>query len=208
MYGTIFDPSTNGNKYFDVWTLGVWHSFCLSASNEENKLKLYFDKKLVLTDEQYSGIMSQAKENLKFNDERNKLNHEITDLNIWNVIKSDDFITIFATCQSAEKGNNLKWSATNFDQSLTDSIEENNVCVKREDKVMAFEGKLRFDETVRFCSKLGGKMAVAKNELKFKKLNSSIRILESCDEFYIGYSDRVHEGNRVDVNDILQLGSR
>ena len=162
-------------------------------------MKVYIDGKLVLTDENYSGFISQAKESIKFKDETMKLNYKVTDFNIWNDTKSENFLKSFSTCQTVEEGNILKWSSTNFDQYQT---EEDNICSNMEAiEVLAFEGQIDFDKTTKFCSKLGGKMAVARNETMLMKMKSSVKAIESCDEFYIGYSDRAHEGNWVDVND-------
>ena len=199
-YGAIFDPTTSGDKFFDIWSLGIWHSFCLIANTKI--LEVYVDGNLAVSDSSYSGFLKQSEKNIQIQDVTNLINYEITDWNIWKETKTYYFIQDFASCQTSEEGNVLKWSSVDSKSilAINDYSQADNLC-QNKFEILATDQKFDLENTVKFCQKLGGRVAVAKNEPSFNKMKQALEKFESCDEFYVGYSDKDKEGDWVDVND-------
>ena len=100
-YGAIFDPTNSGDKFFEIWTLEIWHSFCLIANTKI--LEVYVDGNLAVSDSSYSGFLKQSENNIQIQDVTNLINYEITDWNIWKETKTYDFIQDFASCRESSQ---------------------------------------------------------------------------------------------------------
>ena len=210
VYGHLFDSYGNhGDKYFDIWTMGVWNSFCITGNNGEQSLKVYVNGKIVVEDKDYSGFLRQASSNVDLMKNYHtfldgEIKSEITDVNIWNQEKPQSFIQSWSNCDKVEEGNIVKWSKSEF--MLSNVLEEDlphtdvDVC-KDHTQYIVSEYKRDFDETVKFCSIIGGKMAVASNETILHKMKSSVANFSECSNtFFVGFTDMDQEGSWKDVN--------
>ena len=60
---------------------------------------------------------------------------------------------------------------------------------------------LDLKETIRFCKKLGGNVAVAKDKASQDRMIAAVNDFPECKgQFFAGYSDRDQEGNWTDIN--------
>ena len=100
----------NGAQFFEIWTLGEWHSFCWVSSKSESYLKLYLDGKLVVDKKDFT--INPAPKNLKVLLPMTTMNGElfsvtntyITDLNIWDQIRNKTFLQQWSFCEEREEG--------------------------------------------------------------------------------------------------------
>ena len=61
VYGTLFHPSGNvGDQFFEVWTLGIWHSFCITTSKNRGFLNLYIDGREEVKISNYTGFLMNS----------------------------------------------------------------------------------------------------------------------------------------------------
>ena len=66
IYGTLFDSIGNhDDKYFDVWTMSVWNSFCITGSNNKKSLRVYVNGRIVLQYKDYPGYLRRTRDNIK-----------------------------------------------------------------------------------------------------------------------------------------------
>ena len=129
VYGVI---SVYGLEPFILWIPGVWQSLCLVSSQIERNLQFFVDGRLVLNvDNPKIRIVHKFHKNITGNirllvnpDIReetatNVHNTDITDIQIWNVKKTPQFIGKLSICQTNEEGNILKWSKSKIQTNLT-----------------------------------------------------------------------------------------
>ena len=85
----------------------------------------------------------------------------VTDVNIWSKVLSPDQIRSWSDCSSTEEGDFINWknSDIRYDGVTVQSIEKENICREKKFVYMAFENKLSFPETRKFCKTLDGEIA-------------------------------------------------
>ena len=127
--------------FFDAWSLGKWHSFCLTFNNVRNLALVYLDGTLIQNGTIFERFHSIENGNLRLFQDDEKVEEvsfdiqtEVTDLNIWNNSKSNSYIQNWNDCNILEVGDFLKWSNIEFMEDVT-SYEidlEANICAKPE----------------------------------------------------------------------------
>ena len=205
VYGTLFVvPGDSGDQLFQVWTLGIWHSFCILTSTTKGFLKLFIDGKIEV-EINYSGFLRNSASNITLlNDARGKkiARTDLTDVNIWRGIKETSFIEKWSECEIDKEGDFLKWSTSEI--NLVDVIVENNdepLKCRSENQIIVSQYVLELVKTIKFCKKLGGKVAVARDKSGLDRMIAAVNDYPECKgQFFAGYSDRDQEGNWTDIN--------
>ena len=205
VYG--FMISEKSGEFFDIWTLGEWHSLCWVSSKVENSQRLYLDGKLVVNLRNHT--MNPSPQNVQvllpyvMND---RISHttstEITDLNIWNRTKTQNNLLKWSKCEEREEGNLIKWSTIQMNTSLNiTDMDKGNICKSDSDIIVSDETKT-FNGTLSLCKKIGGKIMVANNLTTLGAMVYKVGLVDECkDGFFVGYSDEKEEGNWVNVVD-------
>ena len=206
VYGALFyNPDNIGDKLFDIWTPGIWHSFCTTASKSGGFLNFYIDGRQELEIGNYTGFLMNSGSNIVvLSDVLGKLDvkTDITDVNIWKGVKEENFMKKWSLCQSDEEGDYLKWSTSEMKLTNVKVIVDYEMLkCKSENKLIVSQYLLDLEETLDFCKKVGGKVAVAKDRTSLQEMINVVKNFPECQEqFFAGYSDRDQEGNWTDIN--------
>ena len=203
--------------YTDVWSLGEWHSVCISLNGSNNIAKIYLDGSMVFNttqfykkgDFKYGNITLFHKSDDSHQTDKSiqyQVQTEITEFNIWNKTMSTSFIESWSNCESTIGGNYLNWSSTknfNFPSYFEDL---DKICSKNKN-LFIHQELMNLAETKQFCAKMGGGMSVATDNQTLNDMivlfkNKDGSWLEECgDGFFIGYSDEKEEGSWVSIED-------
>ena len=121
----------------------------------------------------------------------------ISDLHIWGKVLSQDEIMQFDICDEYNPGDIIDWNHAKFkiygaiDQLDT---EFNNICPKKGSsklKYLSFHETLNFVDSVKFCDKIGGEIAVAEDLSSIQKMQRALGDVSSSSEcpnlMYTGY---------------------
>ena len=124
----------------------------------------------------------------------------LTDINIWDRIITHEERTNWSKCISDVSGNYLNWTNAEFDHSeQIKEIEVNKSLICKEQtssKFIAFNHSLEFEESMSFCSNIGGKFAVSKdnnhiNEIEKALMEVKEKVNPNCTTLiYSGYWKR------------------
>ena len=216
VYGVI---SVYGLEPFILWIPGVWQSLCLVSSQIERNLQFFVDGRLVLNvDNPKIRIVHNFHKNITGNirllvnpDIReetatNVHNTDITDIQIWNVKKTPQFIEKLSICQTNEEGNILKWSESKIQTNLTiyEEVKLKDICKKSSMKVISYGERMDFTNTRKLCKNLGGDIAIASSKSNLDQMLAASRTAaqksELCQSgFFTGYSDDKEEGKWTDI---------
>ena len=205
VYGTLFYvPDNIGDHFFEIWTPGVWHSFCTTASKSRGFMNLYIDGKQEIGIDNYTGFLMNSIHNIiLLHDELDvKIKSDITDVNIWKGVKDESFLQKWSVCESDEEGDYLKWSTSEMKLINVEVLVNNEILkCKSENKLIVSPYILNLEETIDFCRKIGGKVAVAKDRSSLEEMIHAVKDYPECQgQFLAGYSDRDQEGNWTDIN--------
>ena len=202
------------NDYTDIWSLKEWHSVCITFSGSNSLLQIYVDG-LFKTSHNFNKEEIRSENIYVFqggNNNKNPIAYqvqtEITDLNIWDSSMSKTFIEQWSKCElELREGNYLNWSGIHIDDNIQSySLEYHDICFQP-DHFIVHPQLMDFTETKNFCTKMGGSMAVARNNQTLNQMIALFRdvdgsSLEKCqDGFFIGYTDEKEEGSWVSIKD-------
>ena len=102
----------------------------------------------------------------------------VTDMNIWGHSFGTKEIQEWSDCFNVTPGDFLSWEKAKFKfhgDIQTIEINQDEVCLKKNsNKYMAFNEKMNFIETVKFCEKIGGEIAVAEDFNTLKIIQDSL----------------------------------
>ena len=114
----------------------------------------------------------------------------MSDVQIWKKEKSPDFIKKWSKCKISEEGDIFKWSSLS-----TENIEMQGVHLRDErvdfcpdkTKYLAYPVMKNFEQGQRWCSRIGGKTAVAQNANTVDEMKL-VGTLDRCPNgFFVGY---------------------
>ena len=93
-------------------------------------------------------------------------NTDITDIQIWNMKKTPEFIEKLSICQTNEEGNFLKWSESKILTNLTmyEGVKLEDICKNSSMKVISYGERMDFTNTRKLCKNLGGDIAIASSK--------------------------------------------
>ena len=187
-------------KIFELWKPDLWNKFCIIVDSLALKYRVYLNDKLIFHSNRYNngGHKEQAGNIFLLNGfsfSRNKFLYpfrgEITDLNIWNKTLSIEDINKWGNCDFGS-GNLVNWKEARFklrNIEVTD-VNMDKICqIKDPQRVIAFHEKMNFNETLKFCQKIGGKVVVAEDSKALKiMVEAFLDVDEMClSRFYSGY---------------------
>ena len=192
------------HKYelFELWKPELWNNFCIIGDYLEKQYKAYLNNKLIYQSETYDGVHRKGTGNLfllngysyRYEKFVYPFQGEVTDVNIWNKTLSQKDMDKWSNCQSGEPGNIVNWNEARFKfyNIETTDIHMDEICIfKDPEKFITFNQKINFNETKKFCQKMGGQVAVAENFEKLEKMVDAFRLIdfEIMDQqyFYSGY---------------------
>ena len=192
-------------QLFKIWTLGEWHSFCWVSS--KGVLGLYLDGNMVADFRNYKNDAIGNLEvllSIPLNDGRivPTTNTDLTDLNIWNRTKTQNFLRNWGQCKEQEEGNVIKWSTIKLNTTLnTIDMDKTKICKSDSDIIVSDETKT-FNDTLKLCKKIGGNIMVATDTTTLGAMKYKVSLIDKCKAgFFVGYSDEKEEGNWINVVD-------
>ena len=196
-------------SYYSAWQPAQWNTFCVKASISGALLTVIINGEKMAESDRYSGYYQNIDRNIllmnNFNFGPNPFHGAVSDVNVWSRLLSEEEILAWSLCQRDIPGHVLSWSEVMLDISpmlAVQQIEKSKICLKQNKgkKIVGFDLKKSFDETVEFCQRLGGNISVTRDG----KTLEDIRLVfqESCapdSMIHSGYSDKEVEGRWVDV---------
>ena len=133
---------------------------------------------------------------------------EMTEVNVWDRILTEEEMTDIQTCRQISGGNVINW-----ENSL---IQVNNLTVHERDREevcsyeklvhISFPVKKDLEDSIVFCKKIGGDLAVASDEDKLSRIVSAYNVsrsfLKEFENFrlYAGFRKLTSNGNWLSVN--------
>ena len=211
----------HSRKYniFDLWKPDLWTSFCIMGDSLAKHYKVFLNNKLIYFTKSYDGAHRKETGNIfllnGFSPSRNRFIYpfqgEVTDVNIWNKTLTADDVKKFSNCHSGS-GNLVSWDKARINLNNVEVIELNKaaICkIKDQKKFISFAQKMNFNESVKFCQKLDGQIAVADNSEYLKMMVEAFHQIDCkslCfSNIYSGYwnSDgwkNANNGEKLDWN--------
>ena len=92
---------------------------------------------------------------------------KITEVTIWNETKTQAFVDLWSKCENEEKEANMKLLKTvsNNNNIMNITEEDRGQCKQMANKfITGSTAKKNLDDTIKYCSKLGGTIAVATDQ--------------------------------------------
>ena len=217
-HGAVFGflrESSSLLDHFSPWLPEVWTSVCLSSSRLEGSFTVNINGETVYQTREAEGNYFTGENLILMNCvghwywENSPHHGALTDLNIWSRVLAQQDLQDWMWCRSEEAGDLVSWETSELDitggLNLT-NIEREEICLNTHNSnkknYLSFNSIKNLDETVDFCQKIGGQIAVAWDREIFLAMNKSFSGV-SCQEkngFYLGFTDLQVEGQWVDVN--------
>jgi len=190
---------------FGLKGLHKWISFCYSANSLTSKLTfvsllsqrlVFFNSSRIILDKQ---IVIGGEEQRPFSG-------WITDLNIWSKELSIESMKSFVSCSPVQPSPDLlQWESLKLlwlGNRVTEKyLSRDEICSARKDdeQILIFISfKLTFEESIKTCSVLGGKLGGGKD---FKTFGEKIQQLDNrCDENYWLPFIKDEYGDLIDIN--------
>ena len=211
MFGYTRFAYLGGYEYFPSWQPEEWNSACVVASAPLSRFKVIINGETTVEISNYTGLYSQlggGKNLVLMNDGGywggEPMHGAVTDVNVWPRELSQSELEDWAECRGAAQGRSVAWEQANLVVKLlrVSTINISLACNSGEQSSFftAFNTRITFQETIKFCGKIGGKIGVARDQ---ETLSSMIRSFnETCDPaglFYTGHTDMETEGRWEEV---------
>ena len=175
--GKSFGASYIENKYhfFPAWKPDDWNTFCATHLSSSQELRMFVNNKMVFQLNDLKLKRKVTKENVfllnAFSYQKNDYIYpfagSVTDINIWGRTFGSEEMQAWSDCSNVTSGDFLSWENAKFKfhgeiQSI--EIAKDEVCFNTNtNKYMAFDEKMNFIESAKFCEKIGGEIAVAED---------------------------------------------
>ena len=175
--GKSFGASYIENKYhfYPTWKPDYWNTFCVTYLSSSQELGLFINNEMVFQLNNLKLKRKVTQENIillnAFSYQKNDFIYpfdgSVTDINIWGHSFGTKEIHEWSNCFNVTPGDVLSWERAKFKfhgDIQTWEIGKDEVCLKKNSrKFMAFNEKMNFIESVKFCEKIGGEIAVAED---------------------------------------------
>lgn len=177
-------------ELFELWKPEIWNNFCIIGDFFLKHYKVYLNNKLIYQSENYDGVHKKGTGNVfLFNGYSYSYGKfvfpfqgEITDVNIWNKTLTKKGMDKWKNCQPGEFGfgNLVNWNEARFKFTNieTTELDMHKICkIKDPEQFITFKQKMDFNETKKFCQKMGGQVAVAENPEKLTKMADAFKLM-------------------------------
>ena len=196
VYGKILGGNSNwiGSvlQHFPVWDLTEWNHVCVSLSSDEGTMVTVLNGRTVhrRTDYHYQAPHTRTEVNISIlgrqteDGDSSPMFGRMTDVNIWSRSFTEQESLAWTECEMREGGDLVDWSTAKWELVGLEEVQEEwkEVCRRREGARFVLSDVRRdFDDTVHFCSVLGGEMAVAiDNKTRHEMLKVFSKIDSDC----------------------------
>ena len=222
---TLYNYNYNNKTFYEFpdWPLNTWNHLCVTLNTQSRKLTIVLNTKSVLDvefemdtfkDYNLDNAGKHFLKNLmlmgacfgKFGCTYSMFG-QITDVNIWDNVLTEEEIINWMTCLYSSGGNVINWEQESWTETgLEEStIEDQQVCSSNDNRttMIIFPSKtFDFDSTAEYCRLLGGNIAVS-NTRELSK--SMFKLLHEekyhCkNNMYSGHTDLFANRTFVDAN--------
>ena len=153
----------------------------------------------------YSGTHEKVVGDLIFMNRHSKtgrpMQGAVSEVNVWDRILSSAEMRDLASCRKYLTGNVVDWetSLTELNGLLIQERNRSELCSSKDVVHISFPMKKNFDDTVTFCPKIGGKIAVATGDIKLTEMAeayfaSTVFEKQHSYRFYTGFRKLPDEG--------------
>ena len=207
--------------FFPTWKPNVWISFCSIYNWDSKMLKVNVNNQLAFqinnlqTETKYSNsnVILLNAYSYASNAYIYPFDGSVTDVNIWSRAFSDEESEKWSKCNFDKEGTVLDWNKAKFKihgNIDVEEIDQADACHQPViEKFLAFPEKLNFIQSVKFCEKIGGKIAVAENFENLEKIQEALKELQESGEcsslFYTGYWFKDGQWKHFLTDEPLQL---
>ena len=189
-------------KFFPIWKPESWNTFCGTYNSTSKKFNMYANNKLVFDYKNVEVEKKAVQDNVVLlnafsyatNDYIYPFDGAVTDLQIWSRILNEEDIQKWSECNGEESGDFFSWEKAEFNfigDIEAYNLRKSDICSKsNNEKYLAFTEKLNFIDSVKFCKKIGGEIAIANDFEAVQYMQdalSDFRKTETCPSlFYTG----------------------
>ena len=196
------------------WKPQTWNTACMTLSHSKKTASLIFNLKTVLEYDEYGSYHFKKGTIVRL---MNSHFGRMTDVNIWNRSLSLSEVEQWTQCEGVG-GNMVDWEMINWKN--VDGVQDFQQIEVTKEEVCGYKTTIvGFDEifedqneTVLFCRKYGGEMAVARSKTSlammleqagnlFKGEVVNSKQTKCSQYFFAGYDDIQDEGYYVDIDD-------
>ena len=114
----------------------------------------------------------------------------------------DDLYSFFPAWVDIEGGRRLTWEKVELVVNISE-LPRNKTCLNnpKELRYIGFDIKKNFDDTVKFCRNIGGRIAVTRDQQRLEEISQvfSEKCQQGSDWFYSGYVDTEETERLSDV---------
>ena len=180
------------NKVKWRWGPNTWNTVCWTYDYPQSKLKVIINDQTFKFPVASVSLFSKEKMEIYFMnsiEENLSFHGAVTDVQMWSRWLTDSEIAAWAACQSESGGDLIDWSSAQLNVTglIQLSQERDLVCAQNsEKKIAAFNMRLDFHQSVKFCSNLG-EIASAREEREREEMISSLAAIEghTCNSGFI-----------------------
>ena len=194
----------DNNQYYSLLRPGSWNSLCVSASVPRKMFSVSLNGVLVFRTDSYEGMFSSGDTNLVLMNDGGDLGDvplhgAVTDVNIWGEVLSAQQVQDWAACSSTSRPDILAWqdSRLRTRDLLLLQLDVSETCLRPAEKeYKALQTKKNFQDSRKFCRKLGGSMAEVGDSQSLEAVQTAVQ--ETCGHaalFYTGHTDLQQEGD-------------
>ena len=180
----------------------TWNSFCLKVNSTRAVINLNGETFIIHKDECSSfSAYSDSNSYIFMNSEASPMYGAITDLNVWNMILSDDESENWMNCTSQREGNVFSWQNSSQHIELTGlkkvSDSSDNTCLDKTSHLIVGKEIFNFEGTLNYCNKVGNLVVISSKEIAHK-VNKTLELFAPDSYFvYTGHTDIEEEGRWV-----------
>ena len=161
-------------RFFPIWKPNKWNAFCSTYDSNTKVFKTFVNNELAFQFDNLTVTKKESRENIFLlnafsfaaNDYIYPFDGSVTDLHIWTRTLSSEQVEAWANCDASEVGGDfLDWANVTLrlhGDIETSELPQSEVCLGPSvTRYLAFPEKFNFVESVKFCEKIGGEIAVA-----------------------------------------------
>ena len=208
--GDILQVDSFGTKEKISWSPGAWNSFCIVLSLSKKTFNTMFNGKTLVVNRSFAGYNFDEKKNVRIMARHYPNTGEtwyalfgaMTDVNIWNRSLSQSEVEQWSRCELGAGGNLLDWNTAQWKAVGLQQreMEGKEICKNQKEQVLISFIELRdLESSQGLCRRLGGEIAVAKDERAGRAMRMAVKRLGGI-WFYTGYTDRQEKGVWLDIN--------
>ena len=180
-YTTLFRLLGYSLLVNEGWSAMKWNHVCLSYTNSTSNLRIVSNGEIILDEEleglkqnnekipiQFLGNFAIMRSYFPELNSFSPLVGKMTDVNIWNISMTTQDMVSWTNCNNNDSGNIVNWEVDNWIVTGLDKeiVNDQILCQKDVVTMKVFVHKKNYQDSLDFCSRVGGNLTVADSSSK------------------------------------------